>query len=422
MEYRVNNLIYAAGKDLLNTIRTVFVMTEPVDAEALRKAADLTVKRYPYFSVKLIRRGEEYVMVHNDAPLTITPDCRAIPLGGAESGGHLLALSYDKYRISVDSSHFMTDGTGIFPFDKTLLYCYLHILHPEEEFDLSGIAMPDSEIPPDEADDYPFPDEPVETTPLGMRYSPVEVFKLSDQPKGYKSRDKWTSFRIKVKQKDLMRYASSVDGSPATFIASVMYRTIADLHPECELPIVCGMQHQYRKALGKPLSHLCHVNIVPIPYTSRMKDREIELLNTMARGTIIVRADDDNDLLSVNAHIENEKKIKALTLAEKHRYMRDFLLAGIGRNTFEVSYTGRVPFSGLDKYMSDFIPILDMSLSGGISIEIFTAGENFCINIMQRNDDGKYADRFVGILSENGIACVSEPPEHFEINDFVLPE
>lgn len=422
MEYKVNNLIYAAGKDLYNTIRIALGMTEPVNADALREAADLAIKRYPYFSVKLARRGEEYVLLHNDAPLTITKGGRAIPLGGAESGGHLFALAYDNDRIYVDTSHFITDGNGSFPFIKTLLYCYLHILHPEEEFDTSGINLPDSEIPADEADDYPFPEEPVETMPLGSNKLPEDVFMLDDQPKGYESRDKWTAFYVKVKQKDMMKFASSVDGSPATFISSVMYRAISDIHPECKLPIVCGMQHQYRKALGKPFSHMCHVNIVTIPYTERMRGRDIELLNTMARGNIIVRADDANDLLSVNAHIENERKIKDFTLAEKHDYMKAFLLDRIGRNTFEVSYTGRVPFSGLDKYISHFIPVLDMSLSGGISIEIFTAGDDFCITIMQRNDDRRYADRFVELLMEHGIRSVYDEPEHFEINDFVLPE
>ena len=413
MEYKVNNLMYAAGKDLHNTIRTGIEMTEPVNADALRKAADLTIKRYPYFSVKLAKKDEKYVLIHNDAPLPVNPGSRAIALGGSESRGHLFALAYDNNRIYVDTSHFNTDGNGKFPFIKTLLYCYLHILHPDEEFDTAGISLPDSEIPADETDDYPFPDDPVETKQLGSNKIPEDVFILDEQPEGYESRDKWTSFRVKVRQKDMMMFASSVDGSPATFIGSVMYRAICDLHPDNKLPIVCGMQHQYRKALGKPQSHLCHVNIVPITYTDKMRNRDIELLNIMARGTIIVRADDANDLLSVNSHIENERRIKEFTLTEKHDYMKDFLLNGIGRNTFEVSYTGRVPFSGLGKYIADFYPIIDMSLSGGISIEIFTVGDNFCINIMQRNDDRRYTERFIGLLAENGIKCVSETQEHF---------
>ncbi|MBQ3841094.1 MAG: hypothetical protein II820_00215 [Ruminiclostridium sp.] len=422
MEYRVNNLIYAADKDLHGTIRTGIVLTEPVHAGALRKAADLAIKRYPYFSVKLVRRGEEYVMIHNDAPLPVTPGGRAIPLGGPESNGHLFALAYDNKRLYIDTSHFVTDGNGKFPFIKTLLYCYLNIIHPDAKFETSDIAMPESGVPDYESDDYPFPEKPVHTKPLGSDRRAENVLMLDDQPKGYESIDKWTCFRVHVSQKDMMKYASSVDGSPATFIATIMYRAISDLHPDSSLPIVCGMQHQYRKALGKPFSHLCHVNIVPITYTDSMRGKDTELLNTMARGTIILRADNANDLLSVNSHIENDQKIKELTLAEKHDYMKNFLLDKIGMNTFEVSYTGCVPFSGLDKYITDFFPILDMSLSGGISIEIFPVGENFSINIMQRTDDSKYAFRFIELLMEKGIKCLYETQEHFEINDFVLPE
>ena len=86
-----------------------------------------------------------------------------------------------------------------------------------------------------------------------------------------------------------------------------------------------------------------------------------------------------------------------------------------------MSYTGRVPFCGLERYIADFTPILDMRLSGGISVEIFSLGEDFCVNIMQRNGDRRYADRFAAILGEYGIRCAMDDPEHFETNDFVLP-
>ena len=101
--------------------------------------------------------------------------------------------------------------------------------------------------------------------------------------------------------------------------------------------------------------------------------------------------------------------------------MKKFLLDSIGRNTFEVSYTGRVPFCGLERYITDFSPFLDMSLSGGISVEIFSLGEYFCVNIMQRNKDKRYTARFAHILAEYSIRCSLEDPDHFEISDFVLP-
>ena len=422
MQYRVNNLLYAAGDDLLNTIRTQVKMTEPINPDILRKAADIAIIRYPYFAVRLICRNEEYIMIPNNEPLVISPEGMAITLGGDESNHHLMALAYDKDAIYIDSSHFIMDGSGQFPFIKTLLYCYLHILHPNETFDTANINLPDSDISPDEADDYPFPDRIISAEQLGKVRIPENVYIPQDQPKGYKSRDKWTSFQIKIRQKQMMGYASSVDGSPASFITAVMYRTITSLDPDIHQPIICGMQHQYRKALGKPMSHLCHVNIVPIVYPERLKNKDVEVLNTMTRGTIILRADDTNDLLSVNKHIINEEKIKTLSLSEKKQYMREELLNGIGKNTFEVSYTGRVPFSGLDKYIVDFIPYIDMSLSGGISIEIFSVQECFCINIMQRNDNSRYANKFIEILESFGIKCESMEQSHFEISDFVLPD
>ena len=184
MEYRVNNLLYAADNNLFNTIRTKITMTEPVNHNALRSAVDSAITRYPYFAVKLVKRGEQYVMVSNNESIVISSGGKAITLGSAASNYHLLAIAYTTDSIYIDTSHFITDGYGVFPFVKTLLYCYLHILHPEECFDTTGIALPNSEISPAEADDYPFPEEPMIVNPLGSIDRPPEVFMLNDMPQG----------------------------------------------------------------------------------------------------------------------------------------------------------------------------------------------------------------------------------------------
>lgn len=41
--------------------------------------------------------------------------------------------------------------------------------------------------------------------------------------------------------------------------------------------------------------------------------------------------------------------------------MRKVILDGIGTNTFEVSYTSRVPWSGLDKYITNVVPYRNMN-------------------------------------------------------------
>jgi hypothetical protein len=110
-----------------------------------------------------------------------------------------------------------------------------------------------------------------------------------------------------------------------------------------------------------------------------------------------------------------------MKLYEKRKYMRQVILDGIGANTFDVSYTGRVPWSGLDRYILDVAPCFDLTLSGGLSVEIFSVGENFSINIMQRSPVTEYVDRFSALLRECGIEYIAELPEQFSLCSFQLP-
>lgn len=421
MTYKVNNILYAAGPDLLGTLRMAIILTEPVDPEVLAGAAAKAIRRFPYFAVRLVRDGDKYIYESNPLPFVVSPEGKAVVLGSEESNYHMFAFAYDGCRMYIDTTHFMTDGNGIFQFLRTLLYYYITGIHPDAEIVVENIALADSEIPLDESDDDPYPEEALPVASFGIIERPEELFTL-DMPNGYDTMSSWRAFRFRIKQKDMMSFVSGVDGSPATFITTLMYKAILACHPDEHLPLVCGMQHQFRGAVGRRHSHLCHVNIVPMIYPDKLRDRPIDVLNTIGRGILITQADDLNDVLTVNAHILNEKAIKYMTIPEKHDYMRRVVLDGIGKNTFEVSYTGYVRWCGLEKYIVDVIPLLDMALSGGISIEIFSIEENFSVCIMQRNADPKYTDQFAAILKENGIPFEADPPEGFELCGFALPE
>ncbi|MBR3017717.1 MAG: hypothetical protein IKH57_11700 [Clostridia bacterium] len=422
MNFKVNNLIYAAGADMINTHRTEVTLKEPVNPQIMEKALCKAAVRFPYFSVRLKRQGEEYILEPNALPFVLSPEGGTVTLGTAESNFHVFAFAWDGCRFYMGASHFITDGNGVFPFLKTILYYYLSFLHPDERFDTKQIALSGDPVSDGEADDDPYPKDMLPANPIGNLSRPEQIFMLEDQPKGYESMAGWTSFRYIIPQKELMGYVSSIDGSPASFVASLLYRVLTSLYPENRLPIVCGMQHQFRKALGRPFSHLCHVKVVPMVYPDRIRDAELETLNTISRGILIIRANDDNDALTVNEHIRNERMIRGMTIDQKHEYMKKAVLDGIGKNTYEVSYTGRVPWSGLDRYIENLVPYLDMTLSGGISVEIFSVGEVFSVNIMQRNDDSRYADAFSKLLRENRIQYTAEKPERFRLCGFQLPD
>ena len=418
MIYNVDHQLYATGAGLRNTIRTGITLTEPINGDALREAVEITVQRFPYFMVRIERHGEDMYYVQNNEPLVITADGHPVKLNSEESNYHLLSFSFKESTLFIDTSHFLTDGVAKFPFVQLLLYAYLHIVHPEEEFDTTGIPMPGDEISEEESVDTPYPDDIIEVQDISKMERPAEVFKIDNKPQGYQHMDEWTSYFLRIPQKEMMGYASEVDGSPASFIACVLYRAISDLNPDNHLPIVCGMQHQFRKALGNHKSHSSHVIIIPIVFPDSARDKDVTFLNTLTRGTIILSSDEENDKIAINQHVKIARIIKDMSLEQKCKFMGDIVKKAIGENTFEISYVGRVKWGGLDKYIKRFSPVIDVTLSGGISVEIFSLGEYFELNIMQSKDDDRYVKRFKEILAENNISCYEDPKEKFEIPGF----
>ena len=48
-------------------------------------------------------------------------------------------------------------------------------------------------------------------------------------------------------------------------------------------------------------------------------------------------------------------------------------------------------------------------------------GDVFSVNIMQRNGNRQYVDRFTALLEEKGVVYIAEEPEHFQLSGIQLP-
>ena len=125
MKYQVIPLIYAASEQFKNTIRFGIEFFDEIESEALRYAVDQVQKRYPYFSVKIEREGEKYVLSENALPFVIHADEDPICLNSPESNNHLLSISWKDRIVWIDISHFICDGNGLAPLAKSLAYYYV---------------------------------------------------------------------------------------------------------------------------------------------------------------------------------------------------------------------------------------------------------------------------------------------------------
>ena len=107
------------------------VMTEKVDPQALQRAVDRTMPRFPGFRVRIKKGAFWYYFEPNDAPgpfvkEDISNPCQ--PVRFKEDNGWLVRFYYYEQRISIEVFHAISDGGGALVFFRTLLAVYLREL------------------------------------------------------------------------------------------------------------------------------------------------------------------------------------------------------------------------------------------------------------------------------------------------------
>ena len=130
--YKLDNagILYSAlQKETYSAVyRFSAVLTERVDPQALQRAVDECMPRFPSFAVRIKKGAFWYYQEPNDAPGPfVKPDianpCQ--PVRFKEDNGWLVRFYYYEARISVEVFHGLSDGAGAMVFFRTLLGAYL---------------------------------------------------------------------------------------------------------------------------------------------------------------------------------------------------------------------------------------------------------------------------------------------------------
>ena len=124
-------LIYpsASSEKWNNVFRISAYLKEDVDPKVLQQALNIVILRYPNFDVA-IRRGFFWYYFQNvDKYPIVKPEeeypCRRMELNSKQ---HLFRVLYYKNKVSFETFHSLTDGSGAICFLNTLLCCYFNLL------------------------------------------------------------------------------------------------------------------------------------------------------------------------------------------------------------------------------------------------------------------------------------------------------
>ena len=130
--YRMDNasVMYTSmqREDFSAIYRMSAVMTEPVEPEALQRAIDRVLPRFPGFRSKIKKGFFWHYFEPNRAPgpflkEDVADPCR--PVRFQEDNGFLVRFFYYDRRISIEVFHALADGAGALRFFRVLLAQYL---------------------------------------------------------------------------------------------------------------------------------------------------------------------------------------------------------------------------------------------------------------------------------------------------------
>lgn len=401
---------YVIGEKYSSTIRVCIELTEKVDGELLQKAVHDTILRYPYFSVKLVVDGNEYVNAYNDRPIVVKQGRNPVILGGREANYHILALCYEDNSIFCDTSHLVTDGHGFYPFVEFLIANYFKyskgILPKQEAIDKAAL---EEEI----GDPYRGVDFSQINQPLYQRNT-VDYYHLKDGELA--GRGQHTLHRIQIDESGLMKYTSAHDGSPSAVIAALLSKVIWENAANVVLPIKIAVGCDYRPALNHTKSYRQLSNTHEIVYGPRLKAKSLQELCTLGRGMIFLQNDPESVLYRINQSEQGKSQLAKIPTVE----MKQAIISArtnIDRSTAAISYIGRISFGEADPYVTGLYTYVDALPENSLLVELLALNGMFYLAVMQGFDDNKYLNGLLQFLDSEKI-----PYHYLGKEDFIVPK
>lgn len=383
------------------TVKVQIELAVDIDGEILKTAAQKAFCRYPYYR-RTLRIDEEgaYVLEPSDANILVREEGAPCELGSAEANGLFFAVTYDKNSIYFNFSHSFCGGCGSTPWVKTTLWQYL----TDAGYTISGdnIRLPDSEFEPGETL-LPCEESFSTDEPLGEYRGTDSFWPVDDYMAAYKASptaEKAGFYPVVIRKDALMEYARDNDGSPNSVISAVMFKMAARAFPDAE-QISARIACNYRTDVNCPNTYRDLVRFLHVKYKSHMKDWEIQKLSTITRGSMYLQMERELGQKEYRKLMKLRDGIDSQTTTEgKRKYASEHsLLHKSVRDTYTVSYAGKVNWGGISPYIKAMYAITE----GHLILEISALDDVFCISFMPLNQGEKYLKGFLNVLDEEGI-------------------
>ena len=266
-------MLYASTSANPNVMSVTVTLTEPVEGELLREAVEQCRVRFPYFYIRPRVEGNELIPVPNPLPVIVRGTWAPTLLCSRETNYHLMAFKYEGNRLAVEMVHSISDGAGLLPYLKSVLYVYLS-QKCQTQYDPTGFRLPGQAIPDTEIGD-PFPGIDVDSVEAPFYQKPpvADFYQLSNRhPVG---RDHWQVYFLKLPEDQVIRYCRDNDGSPNVLISALLARAIRQADPDDERTITAGVAIDHKAMLGNSDKYRLFANIASVDFPKERSGDDI---------------------------------------------------------------------------------------------------------------------------------------------------
>ena len=395
--------IYETTPEDPHTFRLSIKLKDLIDGDILSHAVNRTMKRYPYFTVRMRRKDADVYFENNPLPVPVLETDERITLGTAQTNYHLLAVCYHQNWLYMDCYHGLADGGGFHPMTITLLHQYLSEFYGIK-LETEHVRLPESPVPDEEWEDPAKQVLSLEREGWVSKWS-SPAFQIDHKLVHLQPESIVTT--IHIPEKEFIPYSISNDGSPATIVSLLLARSLDMVYPDAADPIVIAMCVNQRKALKAPLAHQSLVGDVRLVYEERMKKMPFMDQGTCFRGMVSLQSDDGMVLDEIRDYQDLMRELSEMkTFEERHetcvRRMEDLSKCV----TATVSYLGKVDMGPVEPYLQEFDPIPSTALPSmhtPLTIEMASLNGSISLNFIQYFPEMEYFSQFVKQLRDNNI-------------------
>ena len=123
----------SAGKKYSTVFRLSAILTENIEAEALKEAVKKALMQYEFFKVRM-KDGFFWNYLEYNYKEPIIEKEREYPctyIEPAKNNGYLFKITYFEKKINIDIFHSLTDGNSGVKFFREIIYNYIELTHKE---------------------------------------------------------------------------------------------------------------------------------------------------------------------------------------------------------------------------------------------------------------------------------------------------